>query len=210
MKKLIIIVIALTTVIPGLTFSQAGFIGLFSDSPSYMNCELVDGAPALHPVYVVHKHTPGAMGSRFVVTPSGGFGMVYLNETSTLPYVVGSSLTGVCIEYVDCLPSDILLLTINYFGIGTSTVCSRLEVVPDPATPSGTIEILNCLGERYAGGGGVLIVNNDGTCPCVVLANHDDLPESKPLTQDAAHARTFCPTSPAEQGSWGEIKALYK
>ena len=179
MKKRVIIV-ALIALSPCLAFGQNGFIGLFSDSPTYTNCELIDAPPRLHHIYVVHKYAPGTMGSRFMVTSGVGVTMVYVNETSPFPLVVGNSRTGVCIEYVDCLGSEILILTINYFGVGTSSVCSYLEVVADPSSPTGTVEIMNCRGEREIATGGRLFVNNDGTCPCWAARTPGNVTGSRP------------------------------
>ena len=68
---------------------------------------------------------------------------------------------------------------------GTSAPCSKLEVVPDPAVATGTIEVFDCNHFRLVGGGGLMYVNPDGSCDCGEVV-------------------------PAEDTSWGQIKALYQ
>jgi hypothetical protein len=85
-------------------------------------------------------------------------------------------------SYGGCVSSDILISTLNYFCMGTSPACAYLEVVPDPASPSGTIEVVNCSFVKLIGVGSILTVNGDATCPCGL---------------------------PTHESSWGQIKSIY-
>jgi hypothetical protein len=211
MKKFLCIIF-LIAISSGLAAGQAGYIGLFFD-PVYTDCTYIDAGPALVPVYVVHKVAPGVTGARFMVVPDGGFSMTYAGE---IPHrtTYGTATTGVCIEYGDCLASDILLLTINYFAMGISPACSGLIVVPDPAAPSGLIEVMDCEGNVYEGGGSLVYINPDGSCDCGdIICLGGEVPcvgaQSKLLRRREGNTGGLCPISPVEYNSWGHIKALY-
>jgi len=167
MAKLLIVVMVGVLLFSGVAFGQpAGYIGLYTDASTYTNCIMNDFGPALVPVYVVHKAIPGATASQFMVTMGGGFNAIYISEIVHMPLSIGSVLTGISIAYGGCLPSDILLVTINYFTQGISPSCAYLKVVADPASPNGQIEIDDCAFNILLGGGSTLYVNPDGTCQC--------------------------------------------
>jgi hypothetical protein len=205
MNRSIILAAVLIAFGASLVFGQAGGIGLYA-AADYVGCEILDTAPGVYTVYVVHKFTAGARAAQFKIAPGGGFNLVYTGETSPFT-TVGDSQTGICIEYGACLASDILLLTVNYFGTGTSPACSWLAVVPHPNVSE--IEILDCAGRVYAGYGNVLHVNTDSSCPCSCLRTPAPDSESMLLDPGPAESLFYCATSPIERGSWGQIKALY-
>jgi hypothetical protein len=165
MKRAILVTLVVVSV-SSPAFAQTGYIGLFSD-PTYVDCEFNDIMPALVPVYVVHKSCPGATGSQWKVQEGGGFTCTFVGEIHVFPQTIGSTYTGITIDYEACLSSDILLATINYFCNGLSPTCSYLEVVPDPASGTGMIEVLDCANPPNVlpGNGSRLYVNNDGSCP---------------------------------------------
>lgn len=206
MNKPVILAAIIVAISASLAFGQAGGIGLYP-AADYVGCEIFDTAPGTYPVYVVHKFTPGAKASQFKIEPGVGFNMVYTGETSPFTTVVGNSQIGVCIDYGACLASDILVLTIEYFGMGTSPACSWLEVVPHPNKTN--IEVLDCAGRVYASYGNVLHVNTDSSCPCSCLRTTDPDTESMLLDPGPVESLFYCATSPTEKGSWGQIKALY-
>jgi hypothetical protein len=210
MKKLILIALLIASV-PGLALGQAGVIALWGND-SYTQCEIVDGAPGLITVYVVHQYTSGAKGSWFMVHAGSGANLTYLQMSSDYT-TYGDPHSGICVEYGECLTGPIRVLTINYFGSGISSACSRLEVVPDPAAPSGTVAVLDCEDNYLVGSRGVLIINNDGGGPCHVAVINDaidGLSGTKTHEQKYINAN-FCPEppSPVIYDSWGHIKALY-
>jgi hypothetical protein len=167
----------------GAAYGQAGGIGLYFDTPVYATCDYADVAPALVPVYVVHKLTPGATASQFMVISGGGFNCTYTGEIIHVPVSIGSTQTGISVSYGGCVPSDILIATINYFCMGTAPVCSYLEVVPDPAAPTGTIEVVDCAFVKLIGNGGRADINSDGSCHC---------------------------GNPTTDTTWGAVKTLYQ
>jgi hypothetical protein len=181
MKKLLLISLALLFV-SSTAFAQAGAIGLFVDNPGFVDCTADDIAPALIPIYVVHHLTPGATASQFMVVQMAGFNCTYTGEIIHVPVSIGSTLTGISVSYGGCMPAPILIATINWFCMGTSPTCSYLEVVPDVAAPTGTIEVVDCAFTKLIGTGGVVNFNNDGSCDCY---------------------------DPVRNTSWGGVKALY-
>lgn len=166
-----------------LAYGQAGFIGLFTDF-GYTDCSLVD-TPGEVEVYVIHKATPGATASQFRIALDAGVDCVPVDVIHNFPTTLGDPATGISISYGICYPSDILLFTWVFSCSGTSSPCSKLEVVPDPAVATGTIEVFDCNHFRLVGGGGLMYVNPDGTCDCGEVV-------------------------PVENTSWGQIKALYQ
>jgi hypothetical protein len=169
------------------TYGQAGAIGLYVDAPTYVDCYYTDAAPALVPVYVVHKLTPGATASQFMVAAFDGFNCTYTGEIIAAPVSIGSTQTGLSASYGGCMAGDILIATINYFCMGTSPNCARLQVVPDPAAPTGHIEVVDCAFVKLIATGLGFVFNEDGSC------NH----------------YLFCHIS-TKNTSWGRVKALYR
>jgi hypothetical protein len=181
MKKLLLISLALV-LCASTAFGQAGTIGLFVDNPGFVQCTFVDAAPALVPIYAVHHITPGATASQWMVVPMGGWNCTYTGEIIHVPVSIGNTQSGLSASYGGCLSAPILMATINYFCMGVSPTCAYLEVVPDPAAPTGTIEVVDCSFVKLIGSGGVIYANNDGSCDCY---------------------------DPVKSTSWGGVKALY-
>ena len=182
MKKLLLLSLGIL-LCASIAYGQAGYIGLFSD-PAYTTCSFVDAGAALVPIYVVHKVTPGATAVQFVVTPGGGFNCTYTGEIIAVPVSIGNTQAGLSASYGGCLPSDILIATVNYFCMGTSPACASLTVEPDLAAPSGTIEVIDCSFVKLEGNGSVFYMNPDGSCDCGEIV-------------------------PTQETSWGQIKSLY-
>lgn len=202
MIKLILVALILILATPNLTLGQAGYIGIYSDE-FFTDCHVHDYLTALQTVYVVHQVAPGVTASQFMVEASAGVTMVYLAETSNVPITVGDSQAGVCLFYGGCFPSTILLMSITYFGTGTSAVCSELRVVPYPGLSA--IVAVDCSENVWQIGGGLLYVNSDGSCDCHIN-RESETGESKPLTGITV---PIC-SVPVETQSWGQIKALYR
>jgi hypothetical protein len=178
------LILSLSIVIcTSLVFGQAGVIGLYVDPPVYIDCTFMDYGPALVPIYVVHKWNPGATASRWMIQPRDGWNCIYINEVVHMSASTGATMTGISLEYGGCYPSDILLTTVNFFCQGVSPPCASLWIVPDPAAPSGAIEVVGCDFVTRSGAGYGLSVN-DYIC-------------------------WFC-GYPVNAPSWGQIKALYQ
>ena len=165
-----------------MAFAQAGSIGIFSD-PGGSSCNLLDTAPGLLNLYVVHALTPAATASQWAAPqPACMVGASYLSDTGIFPVTIGNSQTGVAVGYGACLSSPIHCLTINFFGSGLSQACCYYGVVPDPSLPSGDIEVVDCDKNLLVATGGGGILNPDATCQCDV---------------------------PAQDTTWGKVKSIF-
>ncbi|MFQ5511088.1 MAG: hypothetical protein ACE5EO_04500 [Candidatus Krumholzibacteriia bacterium] len=163
-----------------------GVIGLYSD-PTGVDCNVDAKAIGLVSVYVVHQNTAGATAAQFAAPmPSCWTGGVYLSDTSNWPVTIGNSQTGVAVPYGSCIPSPNHILTINYFvTVPNGATCCQYPVLPDPAAPSGHIEVVDCSGSLVFGDGSACFINPNASCACLAA-----------------------PT-PVEDTTWGRVKAMY-
>jgi hypothetical protein len=142
-----------------------GSIGLYSDSPGYSDCNLVEALYVTNSIWVVHVLLPEANTSQFMVTHNWTaiLGSVFYHGNLNL----GDPYTGVTITYVGCKPLPHLLCELQFIPIAATPPCTvYFNVVPDPALPSGQIEVVDCSSNvRYATGG-ELVVNANENCPC--------------------------------------------
>ena len=125
----------------------------------------------------------GATASQFKLQVDG-VPLTWVGDSSPFPGVIGNTSTGVAVAYGSCLVSPIHVVQATFMG--TSAACDMVRVVDDPiAVPPG-IYMTDCASpvpNLVIIPGGSAYVNDDGTCPCNV---------------------------PAEDTSWGQIKALYQ
>jgi hypothetical protein len=162
-------------------FAQAGTIGIFKD-PGGLNCELTTPA-GLIPYYVVHVSTSGATACQYSAPKPACFAAMWLSDTSMFPVTIGNSQTGVSIGYGSCRVAPIHVQTINYFATGTTPHCCHYGVLPDPnAVPPG-IYMVDC--DEH-------LLNPSGMRSVIHAA-----PECR------------CGGTPAEETTWGRVKALY-
>ena len=169
-------------VLPAAALGQSGSIGLYAD-PAGTVCNVTDAGGGEVNVYVVHKATSGAAASEWKIISDSGFAMAYLGESWSTT-AMGDTRSGVTTSYGACSPSPILLCTVTYMSYGASASCSSLQVVADPSSASGTIEVVDCNSNRVSASGGKLIVNPDGSCPCGQANN-------------------------VQETDWGRIKAMF-
>jgi hypothetical protein len=147
-------------------FGQAGTIALYSDAAG-ADCDIVDSGPGMVSVYVIHTGTPGSMSSRWAAPkPACMTGATWINDTEVMPVTIGDSQTGVAIGYGGCVAGPIHILTINYFAQGLTGTCCEYWVIPDPAAPSGEIEVSDCVPNTIYGQSALATINGDGSCPC--------------------------------------------
>ena len=188
MKRILLLTVAVLCV-AGLASAQqdVGSIDIFSDG-AYTSCNVVD-INGIVPVYIVHSHAnDGAAASQWMLEIGGGVTMVSVGSSSPFPTAIGDPFTGISIAYGTCQTGNTLILTVNFFGSGTSATCSLMSIVPDPGALSGLVEIVDCLPEPIGPNkvtiekGGQARVNPDGTCNCTV---------------------------PVQETTWGGINSLY-
>jgi hypothetical protein len=175
------LLIALTLLcISSLAMAQAGSIGVFMDQAGTV-CDLNNSTGILF-LQVVHVNSPGATACQFAVEFVGTPLTLY---GATSPYnTIGSPLYGIAIAYGMCQISPVHVLTMTLGGI--SAPCDMVKIVADPSADVPGIYVTDCatpVPNLLTGTGGSGFLNNDGGCPCNV---------------------------PAEDTSWGQIKALYQ
>jgi hypothetical protein len=186
-RKVLLVTVVLTffwaaqTVANPSLITPSGAIDLYSDMAGMQ--ELVyDIVPGLMLIYVVHMWSPlgGAAACQFSAPKPACFTGVYLSDTNVFPVTVGNSQTGVSIGYGSCRQYPIHVLTMAYFGLGT-TSCCYYPILPDPNEPSGRVVAVDCSQQMVAVTAGATVVN-------FVYG---------------------CYTIPVEETSWGRVKSLY-
>jgi hypothetical protein len=165
---------------------QAGQINVFVDS-LYTRCWLDESYVEWLTLYVVHQGTPGATGCRFMLQVPSHSCWIYRGESSAYT-AVGDTRTGVTVDYGACLASSVLVMKVYYYiQLACSGWCTVVQAIPDPAAPSGTIEVYDCNGNVLVGNGQPLFINPYfGNCP------------------------VWCNILPVDEATWGRVKALYE
>ncbi len=191
-RLLTAVLIVLLASVP--VIAQPGAIGVFANSTGTSG-DIIDTAPGLLSVYIVHVNTPGATACQFSMPHPWCFGATYLSESVTSPYIaIGNSRTGIAIAYGGCIPSPNWVLTIQYFAQGTTPSCCCLYVEPDPtATPPG-VYVTDCSDPPLllSAAGGIAAVNSNSGCIDWYLP-----------------AGCINDPVPVEATSWGAIKSIY-
>jgi hypothetical protein len=191
--KRVLLVLFVTIVVTASTSTAAeyGTIGVFSE-PTGCSCNVDDLVAGLVTVYVVHRDiVDGVEASRFIVRGDAGMTMTFVSESPIGGpiFITGNIVDGYDVFYGMCATGGLAIMTIDYFGLGTSAPCSRLEVVAAPTAVTGEVEVADCDGAVHAATGYWALVNADGSCAC----------EWDP-----------CTPVPVEETTWGGIKALYR
>ena len=185
MRKALLLSFALMLV-ASMAFAQAGSVGMFAD-PAGMSCNLLDLAPSgVKLYYVVHVYTTGATASQYMAKVPlcmTATGAIYLADTNMFSVTLGNSQTGVAVAYGACLTGPIHTQTIQVFAMGITPPCCYWPVTGDPNLPSGLIEGADCSYVTFYPTGGVGIINSQPNCDCNI---------------------------PAEDTTWGQLKALYE
>ena len=164
-----------------MAFAQAGNIGVFADVAG-TNCNL-SNAMGFAQFNVVHVNSPGTTACQFKLTVYGT-ALTFVGQMSAYN-VIGTAPVGIAVAYGACLVSPIHALTATYMGI--SAACDRLAVEADPTAVPPGIYVTDCATPvphlLTIAKGGIGYINGNLSCNCNV---------------------------PAEDTSWGQIKALYQ
>ncbi len=200
MKKVLLLALGIVFS-ASLAFGQAGYIGLFSDA-AHTNCNMtITDTGGTKRVYVYHMLSAGTTASMFGIETTGLVGGEDECDLSGISYqftlVIGDPFfeapydtdnAGVAIAYGSCITTGAIYLFRITFACFDEMVpppaCSKLEVVPAPDAPSGTIEVVGCADDKLVGGGGRLNINPTSSC-------------------------MECGPNPTKDSSWGKIKSLY-
>jgi len=149
--------------------AQVPKVGVYADMQG-VNCNIMDSAPGLLPVYCVISNTPGVTAVQFAAPKPSCMTSTYLSDTNVFPVTVGNSQTGVSVGIGTCRNAPVHVLTISYFAMGTTPPCCEYPTIPDPLAPSGEIEFVDCSFSLMLGAGVTSTVNGNSGCPCPVGA----------------------------------------
>jgi len=165
----------------GMAFAQGGTFGLYGDNAG-TSCWLNDKTPGLTPYYVVHLNTTAASAAEFAAPKPSCLLATWLSDTSVFPVTVGGSQTGVSIGYGSCRAAPIHILTLNFFTQGMTGACCLYRVLPHPV--NGGPWMVDCASNQLPAGTNIAVVNGNATCTCEIV--------------------------PADDTTWGGVKALYE
>ena len=140
MKRLMVISFHIVCVALVASAQIPGQIGVFADAGG-TDCNIVDNGSIVQ-VHFVHFDHSGATGSQFMLD-LGATGWTWLGDNWGLPTVIGTSIAGVSLGYGACMTAPTYLGTTNFFGTAVPP-CTHIWVVPDPASLSGNIEVVDC------------------------------------------------------------------
>jgi hypothetical protein len=157
-------------------------IGLYGDPAGTVNV-VYDTGPGPIEIFVVQTVyiEPAVSEARFMAPAPACFTATYLGDTNIYP-TVGNSQAGAWISYGPCLTGSVLVMTIQYYGQGTSSQCCWYDLQPYPG--SSYVESQMC------GGSDWLWTHGEGIY----------------VSTDPAEN---CGT-PVEQSTWGRVKAMYR
>ena len=200
--------LALCLMIAPASAQIAGSVVVSSD-PGGANCN-IDDTGGLVQVHIVHMHTDGVRGSRFMLMAAPGW--THLGDVPDFPSL-GTSISGMIVCMPWCMSSDIHLTTVNFFG-SAAPACTYISIEPDPAAPSGQIEALDCNWNVMYPTGGAAIVNPTAGCSCHagLVAGTENHPSKKRDEGNASKspAAHFCSPVPVQPSTWGAIKSMYE
>ncbi|MEJ2722255.1 MAG: right-handed parallel beta-helix repeat-containing protein [bacterium] len=157
----LLISVSFTTV----SLGQTDVIGVYDDEFS-VNCGIDDDIPRTLVLHVVHTSSAGAVMSRFRAPAPDCFTGIWLSDTAVFGNTTGDSQTGVEIGYGSCESGTWLVLSINYFALGTTPNCCPYPVVSYPSTVPGVIEVVDCDLNTLSASGYTNIVNKNAGCDC--------------------------------------------
>ena len=173
-------------------------VSLYSDSTTFVNCEMYDDIPGLRTVYVILAGGP-ADAVRFKIEPSPGMTMTYLSESHYAPVLEGDTQNGITFCFGETLIDPVLLATIQYMAHGTSDCCSEIRSVPYPG--SNTIDLIYNGSPSYADGERIMI---NPQCQCDACWN------GRVVYGPPDNPYDFCQPVDADLTTGGRIKAVYR
>jgi hypothetical protein len=181
MKKVLLLTVIMVFS-ASMASAQLGQLVVSAD-PLGADCNIVDGAPGLLKIWVVHTLGVGIAGSEFSApAPSCMIGATYLSDGDQAGAAVGDTQTGLSIGYGACSASPVAVVSMSFFGAGLSAPCCQYPILPHPIT--GLIIFNDCIPVDLPGQAGppATINGDDAVCPCAV---------------------------PTEESTWGAVKSLF-
>ncbi len=145
----------------------ASTVEIYADQSGTM-CSLSDVTPGLQYVYVFVRPVGGATGLQFSAPKPDCYTAYYLGEDVTPGLLsIGNTQDGISLALGGCVDVRMPVVTIAYFGIGTTLPCCEYPVLPDPGK-SGII-VVDCLFSEEPCSGVSLTINEADYCSCGAL-----------------------------------------
>jgi len=142
-------------------------IGVYED-PAGLDCHAYPPPPNIVSTYyvVARQRAGGIAGVRFSAPLPACLGATWVEETSPFTGITGDSQTGVTIDFGGCVGANaILLLSLHVIHApGAGTACCLMEILPDPAEPSGDVIYMSCDSYQHPAHARVAWLNEDHTC----------------------------------------------
>lgn len=140
-------------------------VGIYSDM-SGSGCALSDVSAGLIYAYVILRPGPGgATGLQFAAPKPPCFTGAYVGDAVQQPFLsIGNSQTGLSVALTSCLDVPTHIVTIMYFGYGTTLPCCEYPVVRDPLVPE--IIVVDCSFVEQWSQGIPASFNPTTNCPC--------------------------------------------
>ncbi|MBI4720121.1 MAG: hypothetical protein HY770_02620 [Chitinivibrionia bacterium] len=190
MKKSMLLLTALVLCCASVVSAQVyplpgGAIGVYADDQG-TSCD-VPGA-GLVQFHFFHLACPGATAIEFKLDITGFVYSMNLGDQTPFTLKLGTFIAGASISYQACLLNTIYLGAATFLGTGTTPACTKVYVknhpIPGQAGATNPLAV-GCPTGWIQVAGSYAVVNNTGGCPCTG-------------------------STPVEETSWGQIKALYE
>jgi len=150
-------------------------------------------------IYVLHSFTPGVISSRYRIQ-NCGTGYAWVADDNYSNVAVGTSVTGVEMDYVHCRIGPYLVQRVTFFGTAPPPGGSGFKPMPYANDPH--VQVVTCDDE-------VVVVDRGGVCAggelyCDCVAPYHNCPLCWPTSE-------MCDLPvPVESTTWGRIKVLYQ
>lgn len=157
-------------------------------------CSIADVSPGFIQVAVFYVGVSASSVTSAAPAPTCATGWVFLGDQKLFPGTIGTSQSAVTIDLGGCVTTDTVILIIDYFVQGLTSLCCQYPVLP----AGGVFSVLDCAGQAKGAARYCASINQDITCPCRNTPPYlDECPE---LPTGIAEPRT----------TWGQVKALYR
>ena len=166
--------------------AQQTDVGIYTDATGTV-CSLADQSPGIVSAYVVVRHDPqtGVRSIRFAAPRPDCFSATYIADAAVGgANVTGNSQEGVAVGFPFCSPTPLHVLTILYYGYGTTPACCPYPVLPDPAAGS-EIVVTDCDEVAFPAVAITSTINADATCACT-----NNSPPVPPMSPNPPDQRT--------------------
>ncbi len=144
-----------------------------------VSCNLSSAATSYY--YFCHVGALGATASQWAAPKPDCLTGARLADLPVFAINLGTTADGITVGYGLCKTGTFHIMTALY-SVASATPCCYFSVIADPNLSSGKIEIPDCDFNLTYGTSGQGIINSGVSCDCNV---------------------------PAEETTWGQVKALY-